>query len=170
MMRRGARRSSCCSSPCRQSPIRLCPEHAAADQLTDDGADIHAARAPGEHRDERGQERSAGDASDCAGDRVAGGSQVHVLRRRADHIAADCAGDQLDDEVDDRPEIVSCLPGSAAAKVRRPIRSPSIKPSRVSTGVDLIIRVYVLLAKRRRTSSIRRPSRRRRSGVCGHRC
>jgi hypothetical protein len=37
-----------------------------------------------------------------ASDGVAGGSQVQVLRRRADCVAADRATNQLDDEVDDR--------------------------------------------------------------------
>ena len=58
--------------------------------------------APGQHRDERGQERPAGEAADRASDRIAARSEAHVLVRRPDRVAANGAGDELKDEIDDR--------------------------------------------------------------------
>src|ERR1700722_12736097 len=78
------------------------PRHAAADQLADKGADVHAIRSALQHRDERGQERPACRPAQSAGDGVAGGSQIHILRRRADRVAADRASNELDDKVDNR--------------------------------------------------------------------
>src|ERR1700691_233916 len=76
--------------------------YAATDQLADKRADIHAAGRPLQHRDERRQERPARRAAQSASDRVAGGSEVHILCRRADRIAADRTSNELDDEVDNR--------------------------------------------------------------------
>src|ERR1700722_7479929 len=78
------------------------PGHAAANQLANKGPDIHAAGGPLQHRDERGQERPAGRAAESAGDCVARGSEVHILCRRADRVAADRASNELDDKVDNR--------------------------------------------------------------------
>src|ERR1700691_1298656 len=62
--------------------------YAATNQLADKRADIHAARRAGQHWDKRRQERPARRAAQSAGNGVARGSEVHVLRRRADRIAA----------------------------------------------------------------------------------
>src|ERR1700677_2783352 len=90
--------------------------YAATNQLADKRADIHAARRAGQHWDKRGQERSAGRAAQSASDCVARGSQVHILCRRADRIAADRAGNELDDEVDNRAR--HGVPSVAAANSR----------------------------------------------------
>src|SRR5258708_6433140 len=69
--------------------------HAAADQLADKRADVHAAGGPLQHRDERGQERPAGRAAQSASDCVAGGSEGRIPCRRADRASADRASNEL---------------------------------------------------------------------------
>src|ERR1700679_4221635 len=90
--------------------------YAATDQLANKRADIHAAGGPLQHRDERGQERSTGHAAQSASDCVARGSEVHILCRRADRIAADRASNELDDKIDNRAR--HGVPSVMAAKSR----------------------------------------------------
>src|ERR1700722_4668075 len=59
------------------------------------GADVKAPFGPLQHRDERGQERSASRAAQSASDGVARGSEVHILCGSADRGAADGAGNKL---------------------------------------------------------------------------
>src|ERR1700677_243789 len=94
--------------------------YAATNQLADKRADIHAARRAGQHWDKGGQERSAGRAAQSASDCVARGSEVHILCRRADRIAADRASNELDDKIDNRarhgvPYVMAAKSRGAAA-------------------------------------------------------
>src|SRR5215472_1650312 len=79
-----------------------CARYAATDKLPNICADVDAVCAAREHWNERGEQRPAGHAADCASDRISAGSEAQVVGRRANCVAADSARDQLDDEVNDR--------------------------------------------------------------------
>ena len=76
------------------------PSDAAANCLTEESTNIHAAGCIAQHRQKRGEDLTSDAASNCARDGVARRAEAHVLRRRARCIATECTGYNLNYEID----------------------------------------------------------------------
>jgi len=77
------------------------PSDAAANCLTEESTNIHAAGCTAQHRHKCGEDLTSNAASNCARDGVARRAEAHVLRRRARCIATECTGYNLNYEIDE---------------------------------------------------------------------
>ena len=77
------------------------PSDAAANCLTEESTDIHAAGCTAQHRHKCGEDLTSNAASNCARDGVARRAEAHVLQRRARCIATECTGYNLNYEIDE---------------------------------------------------------------------
>src|SRR4249919_1759339 len=77
------------------------PSNAAANCLTEESTDIHAAGCTAQHRHKCGEDLTSNAASNCARDGVARRAEAHVLQRRARCIATECTGYNLNYEIDE---------------------------------------------------------------------
>src|SRR5262249_22889631 len=82
------------------------PSDAAANCLTEESTNIHAAGCIAQNRQKR-EDLTSDAASDCARDRVARRAEAQVLRRRAHCIATECTGYNLNYDVDEYPRHMS---------------------------------------------------------------
>ena len=78
-----------------------CPSDAAANCLTEESADIHAAGCAAQHRHKRGEDLTSNAASNCARDGVARRAEAHILRRRPSCIATERTSYNLNYEIDE---------------------------------------------------------------------
>ena len=77
------------------------PSDAAANCLTEESTNIHAAGCTAQHRHKCGEDLTSNAASNCTRDGVARRAEAHVLRRRARCIATECTGYNLNYEIDE---------------------------------------------------------------------
>jgi hypothetical protein len=77
------------------------PSDAAANCLTEESANIHAAGCTAQHRHKRGEDLTSNAASNCTRDGVARRAEAHVLRYRTRCIATECTGYNLNYEIDE---------------------------------------------------------------------
>src|SRR5512144_2418114 len=82
---------------------------AAANCLTEEGTNIHAAGCAAQHRYKCGEDLTPNAASNCARDGVACRAEAHVLQRRARCIATECTGHNLNYEIDEYSRHMSLL-------------------------------------------------------------
>ncbi len=78
-----------------------CPSDAAANCLTEESTNVHAADCAAQHRHKRGEDLTSDAASNCAGDGVARSAEAQILRRRARCITTECTGYNLNYEIDE---------------------------------------------------------------------
>ena len=77
------------------------PSNAAANCLTEESTNIHAAGCTAQHRHKCGEDLTSNAASNCARDGIARRAEAHVLRRRTRCIATECTGYNLNYEIDE---------------------------------------------------------------------
>ncbi len=85
--------------------VSTAPGHAATGHLADNAADIGRRGAIGEQRNQHAEQLSSGAAADGPDDGVCNVPRSMFLAAPGDDIAADGSADNLDDEVDEHPDM-----------------------------------------------------------------
>jgi hypothetical protein len=78
------------------------PSDAAANCLTEESTNIHAAGCTAQHRHKCGKDLTSDATPNCARDSIARCAEARVLRRRARCIATKCTGYNLNYKIDER--------------------------------------------------------------------